>query len=136
MLNDLRYAFSQLIKNAAFTTVAVLTLALGIGANTAIFSVIDGVLLRSTRFEETERLVMVWETDRSSGTTRLRASVPDYLDFREQGTCLREVAAFAGTEVSLTFDKGDSMRLAAMAVSYEFLPMTGIRPIVGRFFTL
>src|SRR6266542_2847397 len=95
---DLRYGMRMLVKNPGFTAVAVLTLALGIGANTAIFSVIDGVLLRSAPFEDADRLVMVWETDRNSGTTREPASVPDYLDFRVKGTCFREVAAFAGAE--------------------------------------
>jgi hypothetical protein len=60
----------------------VLTLALGIGANTAIFSVVDGVLLRPTPFEDVGRLMMIWETDRKSGTTREPASVPDYLDIQ------------------------------------------------------
>jgi len=64
--------------------VAVVTLALGIGANTAIFSVVDGVLLRRAPVEDLDRIVVVWETDRDSGTTREPASLPDFVDFRQR----------------------------------------------------
>ncbi len=70
MLRDLRYALRSLRNQPGFTAVVVLTLALGIGANTAMFSVVDGVLLRPAPFEDIGRLMMVWETDRSSGTSR------------------------------------------------------------------
>ncbi|MGH7529912.1 MAG: ABC transporter permease, partial [Gemmatimonadales bacterium] len=83
---DLRYALRQLRASPGFTLAAVLTLALGIGANTAIFSVVDGVLLRPAPFEDMDRLVMVWETDRKSGTLHEPASVPDYLDFQRRST--------------------------------------------------
>lgn len=134
LLQDLRYAVRTLLRSPGFTVVAVLTLALGIGANTAIFSVVDGVLLRPAPFENMDRLVMVWETDRNSGTTREPASVPDYLDFREHGTRFEELAAFMGTEVNLTPVESDPIRLAGLAVSHEFLPMTGVRPLLGRTF--
>ena len=68
-------------RSPGFTAVAVVTMALGIGANTAIFSVVDGVLLRAAPFKDLDRLAMVWETDRHSGTTREPASVPDFLDY-------------------------------------------------------
>ena len=82
MLADLRHALRGLAARPGFTVVAVLTLALAIGATTAIFSVVDGVLLRATPVVELDRLVMVWETDRHTGTTREPASVPDFLDFQ------------------------------------------------------
>jgi predicted permease len=135
LLQDLRYAVRQLAKTPGFTLPAVLTLALGIGANTAIFSVVDGVLLRPTPFEDVGRLMMIWETDRKSGTTREPASVPDYLDFQRRTERFERVAAFTAAEVSLTPDDGDPSRLAALAVSHEFLPMVGVRPLVGRTFT-
>ncbi|MBI2402671.1 MAG: ABC transporter permease [Gemmatimonadetes bacterium] len=135
MLNDFRYALRSLRNAPGFTAAAVLTLALGIGANTAIFSVVDGVLLRPAPFEDIGRLVMVWETDRKSGTTREPASVPDYLDFRQRATRFAELAAFAGTEVNLTPDDGDPARLAALAVTHEFLSVLGLSPVVGRGFT-
>jgi hypothetical protein len=81
-IQDLRYAVRALRSSPGFTLAAVLTLALGIGANAAIFSVVDGVLLRPAPFPDIDRLVMVWETDRKSGTTREPASVPDFQDFQ------------------------------------------------------
>jgi predicted permease len=135
LLQDLRYAVRQLARSPGFTIPAVLTLALGIGANTAIFSVVDGVLLRPTPFEDVGRLMMIWETDRKSGTTREPASVPDYLDFQRRTQRFERVAAFAAAEVTLTPEGGDPSRLAALAVSHGFLPMVGVRPLVGRTFT-
>jgi len=111
VLQDFRYALRSLRKAPGFASAAVLTLALGIGANTAIFSVVDGVLLRPAPFEDMDRLMMVWETDRKSGTTREPASVPDYLDFRQRTTRFAELAAFAGFEVNLTPEDGDPARL-------------------------
>jgi putative ABC transport system permease protein len=135
LLQDLRYAVRQLAKSPGFTLPAVLTLALGIGANTAIFSVVDGVLLRPTPFEDVGRLMMIWETDRKSGTTREPASVPDYLDFQRRTKRFERVAAFTAREATLTPEGGDPSRLAVLAVSHEFLPMVGVRPLVGRTFT-
>ncbi len=135
MLTDLRFAFRSLRNSPAFTSVAVLTLALGIGANSAIFSVVDGVLLRPTPFLDIGRLVMVWETDRKSGTTHEPASVPDYLDFQQRSTRLHQLAAFLGTEVNLTPDDGDPTRLAALAISHQFVSVVGLTPLLGRGFT-
>jgi predicted permease len=134
LVQDLRYGLRTLGRNSGFTIVAVLTLGLGIGANTAIFSVVDGVLLRPVPLEQADRLMMVWETDRDSGTTREPASVPDFLDFRERSTRFETLAAFSGAEVNLTPDDGEPTRLAALAVGHTFLPMAGIRPLLGRGF--
>jgi len=89
---DLRYAVRSFLKNPAFSIACVLTLALGIGANTAIFSVVDAVLLRRAPFADIERLVMVWETDRNTGTTREPASLPDFLDIKERARTLAQAA--------------------------------------------
>ena len=86
---DVRFGVRQLRRSPGFALMAVLTLALGIGANSAIFSVLDGVLLRPAPFPDIDRLVMVWETDRNSGTTREPASVPDYLNLRSAARLLR-----------------------------------------------
>jgi predicted permease len=135
LAQDVRYGVRTLARNPGFTVVAVLTLALGIGANTAIFSVVDGVLLRPVPFARADRLMMVWETDRNSGTRREPASVPDFLDFAERSTRFEKLAALQGLEMNLTPTDGEPVRLAALAVSHEFLSTTGLRPLLGRGFT-
>lgn len=135
LLHDLRYAGRTLARNPGFTVVAVLTLALGIGANTAIFSVVDGVLLRPAPFENAERLMMIWETDRDSGTTREPASLPDYLDFKERSDTLATMAGFAAGDVNLTRAEGDPLRLPTIWSTHDLLHMLGIEPILGRTFT-
>src|SRR3990170_837176 len=134
-MNDLRFALRSLRKSPAFTAAAVLTLALGIGANTATFSVVDGVLLRPAPFEDVGRLMMVWETDRKSGTTHEPSSVLDYLDFQQRVTRFVDLAAFAATEMNLTPDDGEPSRLAALTVSRNFFRSVGLTPLVGRGFT-
>ncbi|MBP1633893.1 MAG: hypothetical protein H6Q10_467 [Acidobacteria bacterium] len=134
LLQDVRIALRTLARSPGFTVVAVATMALGIGANTAIFSVVDGVLLRPAPFRELDRLVVVWETDRNSGTTREPASVPDYLDFKARCSRLESIAGLAAEEVNLSPESGDPVRLAAMGVTGEFLPMVGLVPEVGRVF--
>lgn len=132
---DVRYSLRQFAKNPGFTGVAVLTLALGIGATAAIFSVVDGVLLRSPPLQNPERLVVVWETDRNSATTHEPASVPDFRDFRDQATELRELAAFLPRELNLTPQEGEPVRLTGLGVTHSLLPLLGIQPLLGRGFT-
>ena len=132
---DVRYALRGLRREPAFTAVAVFTLALGIGANTAIFSVVDQVLLRPTGVTAFDKLVMVWETDRQTGTVREPASIPDYLDFRSRARHVAPLAAFIPADVNLTVPGGEPTRLAGLAVSSDLLPMLGATPLLGRLFT-
>jgi putative ABC transport system permease protein len=135
MLSDLRYAVRSFLKTPALTAVILLTLALGIGANTAIFSVIDAVLLRPSPLANIEQLAMVWETDRNTSTTREPASFPDYLDFKARSRSFEALAALTAGELNLTPDKGDPVRLPVLSVSAGMLPMLGLQPIAGRTFT-
>ena len=134
MFTDLRYAVRSLRRSPSFTIVAVITLALGIGANTAIFSVVDAVLLRTVPFEAVDRLLMVWETDRNSGTTREPASFPDFLDFQSRSQELQSAGALMGAQFTARAEGGAPERLTALAVTHELLPMLGIRGIRGRTF--
>ncbi|HXI53001.1 MAG TPA: hypothetical protein VNH84_15905, partial [Candidatus Saccharimonadales bacterium] len=95
-MNDLRFAIRQLRQSPGFTTVAVLTLALGIGANTAMFSIINGVLLRPLPYPQPQQLVTLWERDPKRGVEQDRVSGPDYLDWRAQSTVLSDLAACPG----------------------------------------
>jgi putative ABC transport system permease protein len=133
-MTDLRYALRSFAGNPAFSTACILTLALGIGANTAIFSVVDAVLLRRAPFADMGRLVMVWETDRNTGTTREPASLPDYLDFKTRARSLSQAAVLMAGEMNLAPASGDPRRVPVLQVSHELLPMLGLHPIVGRQF--
>ena len=102
LVQDLRYAARQLVREPAFTATALLTLALGIGVTSAVFSIVDAVLARPVPFAEAEDLVVVWETDRTSGTTREPSSLPDFLDFENRARTLADVAALRAFEANLT----------------------------------
>lgn len=135
MLHDIRDALRTLRTDPGFTFAAILTLALGIGMTTAIFSVVDAVLLRPVPFAHMDRLVMVWETDRASGTTHEPASLPDFLDFRERSRRVSDFAAFVAGEANLNPDTGDPLRVATLSITSRFLPMLGVSPTLGRVFT-
>jgi putative ABC transport system permease protein len=135
LIAEFRQAVRSLARTPGFTLAVVLTLGLGIGANTAIFSVVDGVLLRPAPFADISRLTMVWETDRKSGTLREPASSPDFFDFQERSKRYERLAAFSPVTQTVTPAGGDPTRLAGLWVSHEFLPMVGIRPLLGSTFT-
>ena len=129
---DLRYAARQLRRSPGFTIVAVATLALGIGVNTAIFGVIDGVLLRPVPFRDPSSIVMVWETDRQSGTTREPSSWPDYEDFVNRARSFSAMAALTTGEVNLTASGAEPRRLSVVAATQGYFGLLGLRPLLGR----
>jgi putative ABC transport system permease protein len=131
---DLRLGMRSLLRTPSFTLVVLGTLALGIGATSAIFTVIDNVLLRPAPVPGLDELVVVWETDHSSGTTREPASFPDYLDFRARTRTLAQLAAFRGQDVDYVPADGDPERLTAIAASPSFPAVLGIEPLLGRVF--
>ncbi len=124
---DIRYATRLLLRNRGFAAAALLTIALGVGAATAIFSVVDAVLLRPLPYPDAGRLVAVWETDRNSRTLREPASLPDMLDMRQQSRRLDAVAGVIPDELNLTPVGGEPRRLASLHVSSELLPLLGVR---------
>jgi predicted permease len=133
MYNDLRYAIRQLRKNPGFTAVAVLTLALGIGANTAIFSLVDAVLLRPLPFREPDRLVMIWEDASRIGFPQNNPAPGNYSDWKSQNRVFEDVAAVSWRTFNLTGD-GQPERINANTITANFFPLLGIRPALGRYF--
>jgi len=131
---DVRHAVRQLRGRPGFALVAILTLGLGIGAATAIYSVVDGVLLRPAPFPSADRMVVVWETDRNSGTTREPGSWPDLEDYRDRSETMSSLAGFVAMQETLTSTDEDPERVSVVLATHGLLPLLGVRPIVGRAF--
>jgi putative ABC transport system permease protein len=129
---DLGYGLRTLVKNPGFTIVAVLALALGTGANTAIFSVINGVLLRPLPFREPDRLVMVWTNNTKSNQPQSAISAPDFLDYRDNGV-FEQIACLSYDDFNLT--GGDQPEhVPGTMVSANFFSVLGVTPQFGRAF--
>jgi predicted permease len=131
---DLRYGARMMARQPGFTIVAVLTLALGIGANTAIFSVVNSVLLRPLPYQDADRLVWLWDSNPSSGQLRSPSSGPNFDDWRRHSSSFEYMAAFTGWSFNLT-GAGEPERLQGVMASPELFPMLGIKPVLGRTFT-
>jgi putative ABC transport system permease protein len=130
---DLRYSFRMLWKSKSFTLIALLTLALGIGANTAIFSVVDAALLRSLPYREPDRLVHLWETKAQQQFKEREASYPDYLDWKEQNHVFDGVAGYSRRGFTLNL-KEASDRVQGAAVTDNFFQVLGVDVLHGRAF--
>ena len=133
LLQDLRYGIRMLGQKPAFTFIAVLALALGIAANSAIFSVVNTVLLRPLAYKDPERLALVW-TKFEPDLPQNWVSGPEVVDFRERAQSFEELAVLSWNTVGLT-GVGDPEQVTAGAVSANLFPMLGIEPARGRFFT-
>ena len=133
-LNDLRYAIRMQRKNPGFTIVAVIALALGIGANTAIFSVVNTVLLRPLPYQDPDRLVMVWEEATKAGYPQDTPAAANFIDWRDQNQVFEGMAATDYTSFNLT-GSGEPERLEGRRVSTNLFPLLGVEPQVGRVFT-
>ena len=132
LLQDLRYSVRTLVERPGFTVVAVLTIALGVGGTTAMFGVVDAVLLRPLPYAEPDRLVMLWT--RTPGGPQAAASWPEFVDWREQSHSFADMAVWRGQSVSLT-GGAEPERVVGAFVSDRFFPLLGARPALGRTFT-
>src|SRR5438067_11117770 len=130
---DVHYGFRMLTKNPAFTAIAVLALALGIGANSAIFSVVNAILLRPLPYNNPDQLVMVWENATHLGFPKDTPSPANFLDWRQQTTVFEGMAAFTERSFNLT-GVGEPERLDGRRVSSNLFDLLGVRPIIGRTF--
>ncbi len=132
LMQDVRYAWRTLRQSPGFTIVAVLTLALGIGANTAMFSVINSVLFNSIPFRDSSRVMVLWKTMSNGNPNAF--STPAFLEMREQGDFLAQLGAFSGVGKNLG-GKELPERIAGGKVNHDLLPVLGVQPILGRMFS-
>jgi putative ABC transport system permease protein len=132
-LSDIRFGLRMLARKPGFTAIAVLTLALGIGANTAIFSVVDAVLLRPLPFRDPEQLVALFETEGSPGNFPLTGE--DYLDWRAQNKTFEDMAVYSYQERFNASGEGSAERASVVETQANFFSMLSVQPILGRSFT-
>ncbi len=130
LLQDLRYGARMLVKNPGFTLVAVLTLSLGIGVNTTIFSYINAILFRILSFHEPERVAFVWSASSGSGSQN-PVSIPDYLDWRDKAQSFTSLAAATSATRTMT-GSGDPERISSAQVTANFFQVLGVNPARGR----
>jgi len=135
LLRDLRHSLRALRKMPGFTIVALLVLALGIGANTAIFSVVNSVLLRPLPYPGSDRLTMIWETDLKDGVKSEGPSGPNFLDWKEQSQSFEEMALLEVGTGTVT-GEGEAEQVVGLRVTTNFLTMLGARTVLGRGFTV
>src|SRR5687767_888324 len=132
--SDLRFAARVLRRQPGFTIVVLLTLMLGIGANTAIFTVVDAALLRPLPYREPERLVHLWETHRGDVANRSEASYPDFLDWRRESRSFTAIEGYDETNLTVSGGAGEPLMLPGARVTPGFFAMLGVSPALGRAF--
>lgn len=133
LLQDLRYGFRMLTKKPGFTIVAVLALALGIGANSAIFSVVNTVLLRPLPFKSPNQLMIVWEDGSRYGFPKDTPAPANFIDWRDQNQVFESMAAVASSTFNLT-GTGEPEKIEGLRMSANFFPLLGVEPLLGRSF--
>src|SRR5262245_7643761 len=131
---DARYGLRMLLKKPGVTLTAVITLALGIGATSTIFSFVNGVLLRPLPYQDSERLVAIGETAPKRGISSLGISPPNFLDWREQNRSFTGIATYYENSYSLT-GSGEPEQISAADISYNTFEILGVAPVLGRTFT-
>ena len=133
LFQDLRYGARILLKQPGFTLVAVVTLALGIGANTAIFSLVNSILLRPLPFREPDRVVRLIQASPKLGLDTWGVSQADFAAYREQNRSFESIALFNSTAINLT-GEGEPERLPMTSVTADFFKVLGVNPVLGRTF--
>lgn len=134
LLQDIRFGVRMLLRSPSVSIVATIALALGIGANTAIFSVVNAVLLRPLPFRDSESLVAVFETVYDRGQQRGSHSYPNFFDVRSQNTVFERMACYHGSDFIMT-GRDEPVRVQGSVVSSDLFPLLGTPPLLGRIFT-
>lgn len=133
LVNDFRYSVRMLMKHRGFTAIALITLALGIGANTAMFSVVNAVLLRPLPYHDPSRLVTIWEESPEREMYEMPVSLANLRDWVDQNASFEQIAAYTFTNLNLT-DAGEPATLLTVRTSANLFPMVGVTPRLGRTF--
>ena len=132
LIQDLRFSIRQIVRHPAFSILLTVTLGVAIGANVAIFSVLEGIGLRPLPYPDADRILAVWETPEGNRFTQPFSS-PDYFDVREQSESLEEVGAVHLRWANLSGD-GEPMRVRVGAATVSLLNLLGVQPAMGRLF--
>ncbi|MDQ6651491.1 MAG: ABC transporter permease, partial [Acidobacteriota bacterium] len=133
LFNELRYGIRSLLQHPGFTAIAVITLALGIGANTAMFSVINAVLLRALPYHEPDRLVTIWEESPQRGMYQMPVSFANLRDWVDQNHAFKQISAYTFTNLNLS-GAGEPARLGTVRASANLFSLVGAVPLLGRSF--
>ena len=131
LFRDIRYGFRSLAKHPGFTAIAVITLALGIGANSAMFSTVNAVLLKPLRYPDSDRIVVLEGVNPAAGVTQSNMSIPDIVDWQKQNQVFEQLAGFA-TGGALLTSGDETERVLAAAVTADFFPLFRTAAIRGR----
>ena len=131
---DIRHALRMILRAPGFSLIAILTFAVGIGVNTAVFNVVNGVLLRPLPYPDADRITMLWVDNRRQGIREDITSYPAYVDWKTQGTSYEHMAGFTPAAYSLT-GSGEPERLNGAQATANFFDVMGVQPMLGRVFT-
>jgi putative ABC transport system permease protein len=134
MTNQLKHVFRRLLRSPIFTAVTLATVAIGIGANSAIFSVVNGVLLKPLPYADADRLVGVWQSAPVIGINEVQLSFSDYFTFRDENRSFQELGIWDNNSVSIT-GLGAPEQVQSLEVTDGILPALGVQPALGRRFT-
>lgn len=134
MIQDLKYTLRTLAKSPGFTATAIIALGLGIGANSAVFSVVNAVLLRPLPYPDPDRILQLWEANQQSGVDDQAVAAPNYLDWHNRSTSFAAMAGVRNIDLALR-TRDDTVRIPALRASAEFFTVLGVQPFLGRPFT-
>src|SRR5438270_4647683 len=135
VLQDLRYAIRASLKKPAFIAIVILALAIGIGANTAIFSVVNAILLRPLPYKNPDRIIMVWMDNGKLAVDQDWHSYPNYADYRDQNSTFEEIGAFNDRSFNLT-GTGEPVRVIGASTTANPFPVMGVEHLEGRAFAV
>src|SRR5262245_1733661 len=133
-LQDLRFGFRMLIKNPGFSLIAIVTLALGIGVNSTVFTLTNAVLLKGLPFESPERIVHVTSADPAHGRPQFPVAYKDFIDMRDNAKSFSGIAAYGGFAIDLSDDSGSAERVNGARVTANTFSVLGQKPLLGRDF--